>query len=795
MRRLQQKRLLAGLVCAALLSTGLGISKVGASPISNVVQGYRISIRSDDTYSPVFTVDANGAISGASLGVTGAISGSSLAVTNTITAGNNRFNVAADGTTTIGTGDSKTTIGDQSINISNGTYTTSLGVGTGKFDKGTTNLTEIDGSQITSTSTNGKTIVNGGKITVADIANGATATVEGSKVDLVKGTASTNLDAGTGEFTGADGSVTNINGGTITTKDITTDSITTNKITLGNQAGDGDIVLNSNGSADFANGAFHIDVDGSITNNIDNNSFTTSSTGSKMSYTHTIGANTVTTTTEVTNQNTARTTVTNSSTGQVSSTTVADGTITSSVKTGTVGASSTMTKDTINNTVGSSSVEIKDGDISLKNNTTGNGMSVDTSGGATDGNVTFTGKNTPYITGGATNTTINGNTITTGQITTDSLIITGKGDATGTGTGSIVLAQDGSIKSNVTDGTNITVFQTKATGTTTDVLDTNGNQTTIETTSKGTKANMVDGNGNATNTEASATGTTTTVTDGTTTGISKVTANEITNQVGSTKQSVTANSATTTVGNYTTTHDANGLNVTNDGGKTSTQVTSGDVAIKTQAGKNIKLSDLGSVDELAAELKNPTGNTTMVDGLNKENAIRQREVARLDNRIDDTNTRLDKVGAMAAAVASLRSMGYDPAAPTEFAMGVGHYSGQTGLAVGLFHYPNRDFMLNMSYTQSSGENMWGMGATWKFGRKNPDKLLNEQLKDRQEKVKTAQEKAAIAAAMAKDAEKKAAYAAKMARIAETEAATSARDTQKAYEAKETYYESQARKVK
>ena len=84
----------------------------------------------------------------------------------------------------------------------------------------------------------------------------------------------------------------------------------------------------------------------------------------------------------------------------------------------------------------------------------------------------------------------------------------------------------------------------------------------------------------------------------------------------------------------------------------------------------------------------------------------------------DVEDRIDKVGAMAAAIANLRTMGYDPEAPTEIAVGVGQYESETGLALGVFHYPNQDFMLSASISTSGDEVMGGIGATWKIGRKS-----------------------------------------------------------------------------
>lgn len=68
----------------------------------------------------------------------------------------------------------------------------------------------------------------------------------------------------------------------------------------------------------------------------------------------------------------------------------------------------------------------------------------------------------------------------------------------------------------------------------------------------------------------------------------------------------------------------------------------------------------------------------------------------VEKRLGNVEERIDKVGAMAAAIANLRTMGFDPEAPTEIAIGVGQYKSETGLALGVFHYPNQDFMLSAS---------------------------------------------------------------------------------------------------
>lgn len=139
------------------------------------------------------------------------------------------------------------------------------------------------------------------------------------------------------------------------------------------------------------------------------------------------------------------------------------------------------------------------------------------------------------------------------------------------------------------------------------------------------------------------------------------------------------------------------------------------------------------------------------------------EVSRLDGRIDKLNDNVQKVGAMAAAIANLHTMGYDPEAPTEIAVGVGQYRDKTGLALGAFHYPNRDFMLSFSVSTAGDEFMGGIGATWRFGRKSPEEL-------RQAEVEKAAKAKLAKAEAAKKAAKDARVAAQQKRHAEMLAA-------------------------
>ena len=547
------------------------------------------------------------------------------------------------------------------------------------------------------------TTLNGSVVTSNDAA-GTTGVLNGSNLTLTNGADKTELTAGGASFTGATGAstkagkVTTIDGGTITT-----DTLKVERIELGETMVDatgkpmgGNLTLNADGSLTAAGGNFAVTGGtgadkGAFYNQVGNTTFTTSTAGVQAMVSENDGQ-------------------------YYGKTNVELDSVTTEVKGENGTATSTVTDSSITNNVGTATSTVTDGKIT---DNVGDASVTTTTNGTV-----FESKNqnTPFVEGGATNTTINGNTITTGQITTDKLVITGNGDADGT---------------------------------------------------------------------------TTTVTDGANTASSGVSADEIKNKVNDNSVTVGTEGITSAAGTTSTKLTQDGGFVVKQDGQTDVTVNKGDITITDKNGNGIQMSDIGYKGDIDSELQareEYKNNETVVGGLNAEAGIRREEVARLDNRIDDTNERLDRVGAMAAAAASLKSMGYDPAAPTEFAMGLGTYKGSQAVAIGLFHYPNRDFMLNINYTQSGSERMGGVGATWKFGRKNPDKVLDEQLKERQRKVQNAQEKAEAAKKLAQEASERAGYAAKQAERAKMEAATATRDVEKAYEDKEAYDEYKARQA-
>ena len=566
---------------------------------------------------------------------------------------------------------------------------------------GMTVKTNSDGTLFTNGTTN--TLINGSAITSTN--GGATGVLNGSNLTLTNGANSTVMTAGGATFTGAagekGGKTTTINGGTITT-----DTLNVERINLGED------ILDSNGTPHGSN--LSMDKQGNFTAAGGNFKVTGGSGADKGAMTNTVGNTTLKTDANGAGMSYDNTAATG---GVKSNVSVADGKAEMAV-----GANAAVTAT-------DGKVEIKGGTQNVT--TTGAGTVFENSA-----------HNTPFVTGGAANTVINGNEITTGKLTTDQLVITGSGAAGGAG--SIAFGGDGSITSNIKDAAT-------------------GKEATFKTNADGTFTEAKDGANVTTNT-VNAQGNTNKVTDGTNTSTATQTATSIggvvTNGTVTMKQELTAD----------------GLKLEQTG-YDEVNIAKGDVTVKNNRNtanpnQEVHLSDLGSLNNLDSELTardEYKDNKTAVGAINAEAGIRREEVARLDNRIDDVNNRVDKVGAMAAAIASLKSIGYDPQAPSEFSIGLGQYKGETGVAMGFFHYPNKNFMINVSLSTAGGETMGGIGATWRFGHKSPQKLLEEQREAQAKKELAAAEKYQAAAKLAKEAQERAEYAAKLARQAQVSA--------------------------
>ena len=87
--------------------------------------------------------------------------------------------------------------------------------------------------------------------------------------------------------------------------------------------------------------------------------------------------------------------------------------------------------------------------------------------------------------------------------------------------------------------------------------------------------------------------------------------------------------------------------------------------------------------------------------------------------MDKLDSRIDRVGAGAAALAALHPGAYDPNDKVDFSAGYGNYRGASAAAVGMYYHPDERTILSMGVAMGGGENMVNAGVTWKLGRRTP----------------------------------------------------------------------------
>ena len=100
----------------------------------------------------------------------------------------------------------------------------------------------------------------------------------------------------------------------------------------------------------------------------------------------------------------------------------------------------------------------------------------------------------------------------------------------------------------------------------------------------------------------------------------------------------------------------------------------------------------------------------------KEHAEFREHFNELDYRVDNLGSRVDKVGAGAAALAALHPMDFDPDDKLTFAAGYGNYKGKNAAAVGAFYRPDEKVMLSVGGTFGNGENMVNAGISFSLDR-------------------------------------------------------------------------------
>ena len=88
----------------------------------------------------------------------------------------------------------------------------------------------------------------------------------------------------------------------------------------------------------------------------------------------------------------------------------------------------------------------------------------------------------------------------------------------------------------------------------------------------------------------------------------------------------------------------------------------------------------------------------------------------MNNRIGKLDSRVNRVGAGAAALAALHPLEYSSDSKWEVTAGVGNYRGANAVALGAFYRPNYDTMVSIGSSYGGGENMVNAGVTLRIGQ-------------------------------------------------------------------------------
>lgn len=159
----------------------------------------------------------------------------------------------------------------------------------------------------------------------------------------------------------------------------------------------------------------------------------------------------------------------------------------------------------------------------------------------------------------------------------------------------------------------------------------------------------------------------------------------------------------------------------------------------TEAGVQYDRNEDGTVNKGSITLGGPTYNeetheggttiTNVADGKNASDAVNMGQlwqtnqavinnsnnIQMLSNSVNKLDTRIDRVGAGAAALAALHPLDFDPDAKWDFAAGYGNYRGANAVAVGAYYRPNEDLMFSVGGSMGGGENMVNAGVSLKIG--------------------------------------------------------------------------------
>ena len=174
--------------------------------------------------------------------------------------------------------------------------------------------------------------------------------------------------------------------------------------------------------------------------------------------------------------------------------------------------------------------------------------------------------------------------------------------------------------------------------------------------------------------------------------------------------------------------DKDGLKVGDKVSVTATAVTAGKTSISDEGVKvgdktYISADGLNANGQHITNVKAGEADTDAVnygqlkDTNNRINGV-ENQVISNSNRINQLGSRVNKVGAGAAALAALHPMDFDPDDKLTFSAGYGNYAGENAAAIGAYYRPDEKVMFSVGGTVGNGENMVNAGVSFALDRTN-----------------------------------------------------------------------------
>ena len=122
----------------------------------------------------------------------------------------------------------------------------------------------------------------------------------------------------------------------------------------------------------------------------------------------------------------------------------------------------------------------------------------------------------------------------------------------------------------------------------------------------------------------------------------------------------------------------------------------------------------------SASLNGDTLNFTRNDGstYSVSGIASSQDIKNVTQKVGELGTRVNRVGAGAAALAALHPLDFDPDDKWDVAAGYGNYKDAHAVSVGAFYRPNEDTMFSVGGSFGGGENMVNAGVSVKLGQGN-----------------------------------------------------------------------------